>query len=82
MTGYLQVMAPCVGCGEVFTFHPRKVPSVTIPREQGGSGSPSASCSVRRPGAVELTSRNRAQARYGGDRLPPLMRQATQRRRP
>jgi hypothetical protein len=28
--GYVFVMSSCYGCGRVFSFHPNKVPSVTV----------------------------------------------------
>jgi hypothetical protein len=31
---YVSVMAECVGCGQMFFFHPMKVPSITITGER------------------------------------------------
>lgn len=28
--GYMSAMAPCFGCGEVFSFNPDRVPSIPI----------------------------------------------------
>ena len=28
--GYMMVIGPCFGCGRTFSFHPDRVPSITI----------------------------------------------------
>lgn len=30
MTGYMIVMGPCIGCGNVFTYSAERVPSITV----------------------------------------------------
>lgn len=33
--GYVFAMAPCCGCGRVFSFNPNLVPSITLVAERG-----------------------------------------------
>jgi hypothetical protein len=30
MTGYITAMGPCIGCGQVFSFNPMRVPSCAV----------------------------------------------------
>lgn len=30
MTGWVSCIAPCIGCGQPFAFHPHRVPSVVV----------------------------------------------------
>lgn len=42
--GYAVAFSPCVSCGHPFTYNPLKVPSVTIPKSQGGTGTREPIC--------------------------------------
>lgn len=42
--GYAFAMAPCIGCGKIFSFNPLRVPSITI----GGERQPICLACVQR----------------------------------
>jgi hypothetical protein len=43
--GYVMVTSPCVGCGNIFSYHPNKVPSVSL---DGGPRQPICQACVDR----------------------------------